>query len=310
MVLIYFLALELADDYGIGLWIRALVDVTPVSSGGDDKKSISPPPKFVFKANGETSLPPPSATPRGRGRPRAKSPSKIATPMGKASLPRKPRPATAKSSKQANAASAEAVTSSLQPSLDDAASTADTESVDDDKLDGICEADQKDEVEETDKAEDKVTVEVDSTVEVNGDTETTHTKLTVEMPSENPNLPLPESTEEMITRAKEMVEEARKLEGEASRGSIKRKAEEMDDDDDEDDERDNELQPAKKARVLEKELKKQRVRSRALIGIAATLAIGLVPSLSLNSYFLANFWTGLLFLMLSELVGIYGLTAC
>lgn len=296
-VLIYFPALELAEDYGIGPWIRALLDPTPVSSGGDDKKSISPPPKFIFKANGDTSLPPPGATPRGRGRPRARSPSKIAAPT-KAHSPRKPRPSHTKSSKRANASSGEAARSSLQPSLDDGASRADTESADEERHDELHEADQKDKVEETDKFEEKVTVEVDSTIEVNGDTETTHTKLTVEMPSGSPNLPLPETTEEMITRAKEMVEEARKLEGESLRSGTKRKADELDDDDEEEDEeKDQELQPAKKARLLEKELKKQRVRSRALIGIAATLAIGSVLQLCMERGSGADFFPGPLFLM-------------
>ncbi|KAL9120297.1 MAG: hypothetical protein Q9187_003150 [Circinaria calcarea] len=291
-------ALELAEDYGIGPWIRALLDPAPVSSGGDDKKSISPPPKFIFKANGDTSLPPPSATPRGRGRPRARSPSKIAAPT-KALSPRKPRPSHTKSSKRANASSGEAARSSLQPSIDDGASRADTESADEERHDEIHEVDQKDKVEESDKSEEKVTVEVDSTIEVNGDTETTHTKLTVEMPSGNPNLPLPETTEEMITRAKEMVEEARKLEGESLRSGTKRKAEELDDDDDEeeDEEKDKELQPAKKARLLEKELKKQRVRSRALIGIAATLAIGSVLQFSMERDAVADFFPGPSFLM-------------
>ena len=116
-------------------------------------------------------------------------------------------------------------------------------------------------------------VEVDTAVEVNGDTETTHTNVKVEMPAGSPDMPLPESTEEMIAKAKEMVAEARKLEGEVARGS-KRKAEVLDEDDEEDEEKDAVLMPARKARVLERELKVQRVRNRAMIGVAATLAIG------------------------------------
>ena len=118
----------------------------------------------------------------------------------------------------------------------------------------------------------KVTVEVDSAIEINGDTETTRTNVKVEMPASSPDLPLPESTEAMIAKAKEMVEEARKLEGESSKRPSKRKAEELDDEEDE--EKDNELQPAKKARLLQQDIKKERVRNRALFGVAATLAIG------------------------------------
>ena len=231
-------------------WIRALLDEAPISHG-DEKKSISPPPKFVFTANGDTSLPPPSATPRGRGRPRAHSPSKIAAPSNKASSPRKSRPS--KAIKDTNATSAQEGNTSLQAALDSAASRADTDSVD-----GV--------------DEEKVTVEVDSAVEVNGQIETTHTSVKVEMPYGSPDLALPESTEEMIAKAKEMVEEARNLEGESANSRTKRKAEVLDDD--EDSAKDEELQPAKKARLLEQELKKQRVRTRALIGVAATLAIG------------------------------------
>ena len=281
-------ALELAEDYGILPWIKALLDESPVAS--DDKKAISPPPKFVFTANGNTHWTPPGATPRGRGRPRAVSPSKLATPSHKIISPRKSR--TTKASREANARSAREASATLQAALDSAASRGDTESVDEERLDGDIEATaDEDEVNEKkqDEAEEKkqdvvkdevngneekVTVEVDSVVEVKGDVETTHTNVKVAMPAGSPDLPLPESTEEMIAKAKEMVEEARKLEGESSNGSLKRKADELDDD--EDDAKDSELQPAKRARLLEVELKKQRVRTRALIGGAATLAIGFV----------------------------------
>ena len=140
--------------------------------------------------------------------------------------------------------------------MDNAASVADSESVDGEK----------------------VVVEVESAVEVNGNTETTTTNVKVEMPGGSADLPLPESAEQMIETAKEMVEEARKLDGEASSRSkaSKRKADVLDDSEDE--EGDAQLQPAKRARVLERELKKERVRKRALIGVAATLAVGYVTA--------------------------------
>ena len=272
------IALELAEDYGIVPWIKALLDESPVTSGSDDKKAISPPPRFVFTANGNTHWPSQGATPRGRGRPRAVSPSKIATPSHKPLSPRKPR--TTKASREANASSAREASATLQAALDSAASRGETESIDGEKLDSdklgetMTDDDGVDEKkhDETNGGEEKVTVEVDSVIEVNGDVETTHTNVKVAMPAGSPDLPLPESTEEMIAKAKEMVEEARKLEGESSKSSLKRKADELDDEEDE--EKDKELQPAKKARLLEQEVKKQRVRTRALIGVATTLAIG------------------------------------
>ena len=113
---------------------------------------------------------------------------------------------------------------------------------------------------------------MESNIEVKGDTETTTTNVKIEMPKGAPELPLPESPEEMIAKAKEMVEEARKLDGESSTSASKRKAEELDDESDE--AGDNVLQPAKKARLLEEKLKREKVRTRAMIGVAATLAIG------------------------------------
>lgn len=231
-------------------WIRALVDDAPIAKNTDDpQKSISPPPKFVFAANDKTHLPPPTprgSTPRARGRPRASSPAKPSTPAPKS--PRKAR--TTKAAKESNAVHAREASASLQSALNDAASIADSESVDGDK----------------------VRVDVESVVKVNGDTESTSTKVKIEMPGGSADLPLPESPEAMIQKAKEMVEEAKKLDGEGSGRASKRKAEELDDEDDE--EWDGVLQPAKKTKLLEQEIKKEKVRKRALFGVAATLAIG------------------------------------
>lgn len=251
-------AIELAEEYGIGPWITALLDdaYIPEIKGHDDTtKFISPPPKYTFTANNKPHLPPPqltprAATPRARGRPRASSPSKNGSLAAKTGTPRKSR--ATKASNAANTASAREASASLQATLDNAASVADSESVDGEK----------------------VVVEVESAVEVNGDTETTTTNVKVEMPGGSADLPLPESAEQMIETAKEMVEEARKLDGETSGRSkaLKRKADVLDDTEDE--AGDNQLQPAKRARVLEQELKKERVRKRALFGVAATLVIG------------------------------------
>lgn len=249
-------ALELAEEYGIKLWIMALLDdaeVAEIKNPDDQTKSISPPPKFTFKANDIKHLPPPNIrnpTPRGRGRPRASSPSKNGTTKT-GGTPRKPRSTKASS---ANAAVAREAATSLQNHLDNATSVADSESVDGER----------------------VIVEVESNVQVNGAGETTTTNVKIDMPSGSAELPLPQSPEEMIEKAKEMVAEARKLEGDSSNKSksLKRKADVLDDSEDE--AADNELQPAKKARILSQELKKERVRKRALIGVVATLAIGAI----------------------------------
>ena len=257
------IALQLAEEYDMVAWIRALVDEAPIPKNMDDPhKSISPPPKYVFTANDKTHLPPPTprgTTPRARGRPRASSPGKSSTPVHKS--PRKSR--TTKASKDSNAAHAREASASLQSALNDAASIADSESVDGEK----------------------VRVDVESTTRVNGETESTTTKVQIEMPGESAQLPLPENPEEMIQKAKEMVEEARKLDGESSSKASKRKAEELDEDDDEDEDR-LELQPAKKTKLLEQQLKKEKVRTRALFGFAATLAIGSVMSWCSPLYFL------------------------
>lgn len=137
----------------------------------------------------------------------------------------------------------------MQSALDDAASTAEQDSVNGDS----------------------VKVEVDTSVEVNGETETTHTNVSVEMPVGSPQLPLPEDPEKMLETAKRMVEEARTLESEsATRTTRKRKVDEVDP---EELDADLPAQPAKKAKVLEEKLKREKVRTRALFGVTATLAI-------------------------------------
>lgn len=114
-----------------------------------------------------------------------------------------------------------------------------------------------------------VKVEVDQSVDIQGTTETTHTNVTVEMPAGSPELPLPQDTEKMLETAKKMVEEAKALES-SPKIARKRKAEELEPSD-----LDGELptQPAKKARILEERLKREKVRTRAFVGVTATLAI-------------------------------------
>ena len=246
-------------------WIAALLDnapITEIPSPDESKKSIALPPKFVFRANDDDATPLPplnlaarNATPRGRGRPRATSPSKNGSVSSKMASPRKPR--ANKASIAANAASAREASASLQATLETAASVADSDSVD---------------------GGERATLEVGTAVQVNGNVETTTTNVKIQMPGGSADFPLPEDPEEMIAKAREMVEEARKLDGHLPEDvkSLKRKAEELEDDDEEEEDEKikDDLPPAKKARLLEHQLKKERVRKRALLGVAATLVIG------------------------------------
>lgn len=216
-------------------------------------KGISPPPKFKFTANDKPFLPPNGTSVRAstpkRGRPRGISPAKNASP---AKASKRARPS--KKDRDADIATAREASAALHTNLDDATSvtSAQTESVDGNKA----------------------TVEVVSNVEKQGDTETTTTSVRIAMPQDSTAMPLPESPTEMIERAKEMVEEAKKLEGESSASSSKRKADLLDEDSDE--EGDMEQQPAKKARLLQQSLKVEKVRNRAMLGVAVTMALGSV----------------------------------
>lgn len=252
-------ALELANDYGLQDWIRALLDPSEIiQTNSSAKKPITAPPKFDLAVD-KIKLPPPSATktPRSRST-RSSSPTKAASPTKAKASPRKRQ---TKAQKEANIANANAASASLQSALDDAASVA-----------GTTENESKPEPPAIDLApvaeEDKVRVEVDQSVEVDGTTETTHTNVIVEMPVGLPELPLPEDTEKMLETAKKMVEEAKALDGAPK--TKKRKAQDAEPSD-----IDAELpaQPAKKARVLEEKLKREKVRTRAVLGVTATLAI-------------------------------------
>lgn len=250
-LVLMFLALELAEDYQLTSWIIALLDTAPVEKAKESKsKSISPPPKYVFTANDKTHFPPPisrGSTPaRSRGRPRGTSPTK----SDKGVSPRKPR--VTKAMKAENAADTMAAAASLQEALAQATPAPGDEN-------GEQEA---------------AKVEVNQITEVKGDVETTTTNIKVDLPGGMAaNVPPQEQTEELIREAKAVVEAAQNMEGESSKASKKRKAEEIEDSDEEGD---NELQPAKKARLAEEQLKKERVKNRALFGIAAAMAIGYV----------------------------------
>lgn len=234
------------------------------SSPSSAKKNIAEPPKFDLPATHLKDIrlsPPATISKRGRGA-RASSPSKSTPGRVKAS----PRKRQTKKEKEANNAYANAASASLQSALEDAASIAEVtpapESVTNEEA--VVNGEQSPADDES-----KVRVEVDQEVKVNGETEVTHTNVTVEIPASLPDLPLPEDTESMLEKAKQMVEEAKALEG-SPKQTRKRKVEEVEPSD-----VDAELpvQPAKRARVLEEKYKRERVRTRAVFGVAASLAV-------------------------------------
>lgn len=243
-------ALELAEEYHILPWIKALLDNTPIEvnpTKDHSPKSIRSPPSFLLP---QESLAAPAPTPsRGRAR-RSASPCKIASPRKTAgsTRARKTAKATPEDEEQP---SARVASKNLQKALKAAAP-------------------EKQETEAGEEAVVRVNVDID--VEVKGDVETTHTHVEVEMPAGSPELPLPEDTEAMIAKAKEMVEAATKNTNGENSSKPKRKADELEEDE-ENEEGDGEAVPAKKVKV-ESELKKERVKTRALIGLSATLAIG------------------------------------
>lgn len=122
----------------------------------------------------------------------------------------------------------------------------------------------------TSAPKDTVRLEVETTTGVNGEEDT---KLKVEMPTNHPDLKIPDNTEDMLEKARQMVAEARKIDGTITREKGKRKVDEAIDEEDEI-EAEAASRAAGRVRPNEVELRKEKIRRRALTGIVATLAAG------------------------------------
>lgn len=274
-------ALELAEEYQIKPWIIAMLDNKKIetnSSKDQPPKAISPPPRFLLPQE-SLAAPTPGRASRAR---RSASPSKIASPRKAGPTPRKTKKASSTDSHT------KAANKSLQQALKQAATTGDSEASTPEPSEARASTapedtpsrskDEDDEVEEP-ASEPKVIVTVEKNVTVKGDVETTQTHVEVEMPVGLPELPLPEDGAAMIAKAKEMVDAANEKDKAALKGEgalptrSKRKAEEVEDEEEEAVEGAVAGPVVKKAKV-ETELRREKVKTRALIGISATLAIG------------------------------------
>ncbi|ESZ95358.1 hypothetical protein SBOR_4214 [Sclerotinia borealis F-4128] len=279
-------ALELAEEYQILPWIKALLDNAPIEVNPTKDaapKSIAPPPRFDFKDLASIPAPklhleeapqisPPetlAAATSIRSRPRrSASPTKYASPSPrKIARVRKP---------SARLASVEPAAAATNNELEQVQENGDVEAEEEKVESTESTASELFRGEPREEAEEPtVKVNVNTDVEVNGDVETTRTHVQVEMPASSSDLPLPEDTDAMIAKAKEMVEAAVKQNSVISTGSkqVKRKADEFEEDIDDEEEESLDAVPAKKIKV-ESDLKKERIKTRALIGLSATLAIG------------------------------------
>ncbi|KAI9779389.1 MAG: hypothetical protein M1816_003592 [Peltula sp. TS41687] len=246
-------ALELAEQYKMQLWIRALLDPAPIVKGTETKKPIAHPPTFILPeetATDSTTPAPTSNTGRGRGRLRSSSPGRATQATRKIASPRKRT--TKNSNAAASVTNANAMNATLQSSVDD---STDNQSV-----------------------TEKVHVEVDAAVDINGNVDSEHTTVKVDVlsgRSAHTEPPGPDEAAEMLATAQRMVEGARKIDGILSHTrATKRKADELDEDDDED----ILAGPptVKETRVLRQQLKTERVKTKALLGLSATLAVGAV----------------------------------
>jgi hypothetical protein len=265
-----FTALELAEEYGIKLWIAALLDPEPIAHGNSDAtKHIASPPPFA----GEDSINGLGRTPGGaekkdgkrstRGARSLRSESPTATTKAKASARKMATPRKARKAR------------GTVNSIDETASIADDTAV---TTNGIHK-------EEDDSETVKIEVETTTVPVTNGATTdelTESTSVRVSVPASHPELAAgpPNDMDEMLQKARDMVAEAERLSRSTAdattlspRQNGKRKADEITVEESEG--ALVEAEPTtKRAKVVEVELRKERVRRRALTGIAGVLALG------------------------------------
>lgn len=279
-------------------WVRALLDPADiVQSPSSAKKQITPPPKFDLPAD--------ESTPSQRGRSR-----RSVSPSKKSTSPRKSR--NARSAKDVlSTPSTAAANNTLQETLDMTASlesevteppligvegaearmngspekktkgrkskkaAAEAEAEKDVKKEEV-KGEMKTEKKKKDTKEKETEIEVTASTDATDKAKTTQTTVSLDMPISLPEVPSAAETEEMIAKAKEMVEDAIKSQTDgATKGSssvkVTKKRKPVEEDDEET--AAEAAQRVKKAKLLEDKLKRERVRNRALFGVSAAFAL-------------------------------------
>ncbi|KAK1995297.1 KilA-N domain-containing protein [Colletotrichum falcatum] len=277
-------ALTLAEEYSIAPWIRALLDPANIAvsnSPDSPPKRIAAPPKFEpFKSQPQLVPPTPTSLPRSTRSRRSVSPTKSAAP----------RPVRSPRKRRTKADSVEPREST--PTLT-TATRLEVNGVIDEDRDAEARVETAIKTIETEPeaipepqkqaAKAKIFVEQDLNTDEDGN-ETKRTAVSLDLPLLSSAPPTAEETKRMIAEAKQMVEAAAiKSEEGVDSPQIKkgkRGAEEISKGEDEDEEKNAETDAAdeprtKKAKTAEVQVKKLRVRNRALFGLSAvSLAVG------------------------------------
>lgn len=297
-------ALDLAQEYRILPWIRALLDPANISvSNAPDSppKKIAAPPKFEFaKVVPTPQLAPPATPTQLRRSRRSASPTKTVIPRPT----RSPRKRRAKADSVEPRETTTALTTATKLEVNGV--------IDEDEVAEAKTLIKTVEVEpavvlEPKEEDPKAKVVVDQHVKTDEDgNEKKHTAVSLELPLLSTQPPTAEETARMIAEAKHMVEAATNQERASKKG--KRGAEQISTGDDEDEEKEGEAAIAeeprsKKAKTQETpvQIKKKGMRKRAIFGMTAlSVAVGYVPlilraltctnpSLSAFSYFTGSF---------------------
>jgi hypothetical protein len=278
-------ALALADDYGMRLWIEALLDNESVIPSDHRKRNITPPPPYFKPAESDAGSVASSTAPAPRRRStRSVSPSKR---LG--STPRKTRAKAAKDSplKKEVAPIAEAMEEETEVvTLTTTEKTTLTSTETTPVLtngNGI-----ETSLTTPAKGEPTIKLRVDQESEEKGDVTVARNSVKLELasgelelPAGKITVPIVETAQEMIAKAKEMVAEAQRLDSGSDVIPVngvgrKRKAEDVECAEEVGAGEESGYRHVKRSKVLEEELKREKVKNKALIGLTAVLAIGAI----------------------------------